>query len=142
MKDVIKVLKEEISVSSKLETPPTSTVPSPKSSPFAIDLKIKSCVDKRLVSAFSDFTSQVAQRIGLNLIRGPGAFAPTYERWTVLSSPFVHKTARTQFERRTHCSGMEIDGIWREEVAAKFIWYLNRHAPNEIELDIKLRERL
>ena len=39
-----KVLKEEISVSSKLETPPTSTVPSPKSSPFAIDLKIKSCV--------------------------------------------------------------------------------------------------
>ena len=80
--------------------------------------------------------------MGLKLMRGPGALPPTYERWTVLSSPFVHKTARTQFERRTHCSAMEIDGIWREEVGAKFIWYIKSHAPNEIDLQIKVRERV
>ena len=138
------MVKEEIAISSKLELTPTPTpTPTPTHvSPFAVDLKIRSCVDKRLVGSFTDFTSQVALKMGLALKRGPGAFPPTYERWTVLSSPFVHKTARTQFERRTHCSGMEIDGIWREEVAAKFIWYIKTHTPNEVELEITLRERL
>lgn len=143
MKEAIKIIKEEVSAANSLKTtvisePTLSTA----LSPYAVDLKIKSCVDKRLVTAFTDFTTQVIQKVGLNLKRGPANFPPTHENWTVLSSPFVHKTARTQFERRTHCSGMEIDGIWREEVASKFIWYLKRHVPNEIDLEIKLKERL
>lgn len=146
MKEVIKVLKDEIALASSVKADihiPTSTPTVPATlSPFAIDLKINSCVNKRLVGSFTDFTSQVAQKMGLTLTRGPGTFAPTYENWTILSSPFVHKTARTQLERRTHGSGMEIDGIWKEEVAAKFIWYIKTHTPNEIELDITLRERL
>lgn len=142
MKDVIKVLKDEIAISSLKPAGKAAAATEAALSPFAVDLKIKSCVNKRLVSSFADFTSQVAHKMGLTLTRGPGAFAPTYESWTVLSSPFVHKTARTQLERRTHSSGMEIDGIWREEVAAKFIWYIKTHTPNEIELEIKVRERL
>lgn len=110
-------------------------------SPFAVELNIKSCVDKRLVSSFTDFVSQAAQLIGLKISRGPAPLKPTLDQWTVLSSPFVHKTARTQFERRNFGSAMKIDGIWREEVAAKFIWYLKQHVPNEVELDIKFTER-
>lgn len=116
-------------------------MPAATLSPFAIELEIKSCVDKRLVAAFSDFATKTATEIGIEVTRGPSALQPTYDRWTVLSSPFVHKTARTQFERRTHGRAMKFEGIWNEDVCSKFIWYLNRHVPNEVELSLNLLER-
>lgn len=137
---MIKAIKDEIS--KKPEKLKNQSVRFATASPFAIELEIKSCVDKRLVAAFSDFAAASASEMGFELTRGPAALQPSYDRWTVLSSPFVHKTARTQFERRTHGRAMRIEGIWGEEVGAKYIWYLNRHVPNEIELSIKLHERL
>lgn len=141
LKDVIKVIKDEIGKKSKIISKIAVMPAAATSSPFAIELEIKSCVDKRLVAAFTTFAAESATQMGFELTRGPAALQPAYERWTVLSSPFVHKTARTQFERRTHGRAMRIEGIWREEVGAKYIWYLNRHVPNEIELSIKLHER-
>ena len=139
MKDVIKLIKDEIK--RKPEIIKNAPIPPASASPFAIELEIKSSVDKRLVSAFCDFAVDSATQMGMELTRGPAALQPTYDRWTVLSSPFVHKTARTQFERRTHGRAMRVEGIWKEEVVAKYIWYLNRHVPNEVELSIKLHER-
>ncbi len=134
------MIKDEIKRKSS-EIVATETGPAATLSPFAIELEIKSCVDKRLVAAFSEFATKTASEIGFGVTRGPSALQPTYDRWTVLSSPFVHKTARTQFERRTHGRAMKFEGIWTEEVCSKFIWYLNRHVPNEVELSIKLLER-
>lgn len=110
-------------------------------SPYAVELSILSCVDKRLVAAFTDFASESARLMGLTLARGPAPLRPTLDQWTVLSSPFVHKTARTQFERRWHGARVGVDGIWGEGVGAKYIWYLKQHCPNEVELEIKLHER-
>ena len=133
------MIKDEIT---RTEIPKNGIITSSSAaSPFAIELEIKSCVDKRLVAAFTDFAATSASEMGFEIGRGPAALQPAYDSWTVLSSPFVHKTARTQFERRTHGRVMRIEGIWREEMGAKYIWYLNRHVPNEVELQIKFNER-
>ena len=153
LKDVIKVIKDEIKLTAKnnsnqkivnnnpkIDTNNTNILTS-QESPYAVELEIRSCVDKRLVSAFTCFAVSSANIMGLKLSRGPAPLEPKYDRWTVLSSPFVHKTARTQFERREHCRVLKIEGIWREDVAAKFVWYLKRHVPNEVTLGITLHER-
>ena len=132
------MIKDEIT---RKEIPKNGIITSASASPFAIELEIKSCVDKRLVAASTDFAATSASEMGFEIGRGPAALQPAYDSWTVLSSPFVHKTARTQFERRTHGRVMRIEGIWREEMGAKYIWYLNRHVPNEVELQIKFNER-
>lgn len=144
LKEVIKVVKDEISAATKANLKKSSAstkISTEQKSPFAVELEIKSCVDKRLVSAFTSFSCEAAKLMGLTLSRGPATLEPKYDRWTVLSSPFVHKTARTQFERREHCQVMKFEGIWAEEAAAKFIWYLKRHVPNEVEIGIRVHER-
>lgn len=144
LKDVIKVVKDEITLSSKISKKNSNTKTENNSvamSPYAIELEIKSCVDKRLVSSFTSFACKAAEFMGFTLSRGPAPLEPKYDRWTVLSSPFVHKTARTQFERREHCHVVTFEGLWGEEAASKFVWYLKRHVPNEIELGIKMHER-
>lgn len=55
------------------------------------------------------------------------------QRWTVLSSPFAHKTARTQFEKRTSRYRINIVGIDKEGITlAK--WYFTLNAPPTVQI--------
>ena len=141
LKEVIKIIKDEISAVKNGFKVENSLAKKTSESPYALDLDICSSVDRRLVSGFSEFASKAVQAMGMTLAAGPSVFEPKIERWTVLSSPFVHKTARTQFERRVHRQSMRIEGIWSEQICSKLIWYLRRNSPNEIELNITLTER-
>ena len=137
-------MKDEISISSfpaAVEHCKNNAIKR-KSSPFALDLEINSCVDKRLVAAFSGFVVETVKALGMEVSKGPAPLAPKITRWTVLSSPFVHKTARTQLERREHGNALRIDGVWGEEIGAKLVWYLRKHVPNELELSLKFIERI
>lgn len=120
----------------------TSSKSDSLNSPFALSVEVRSCVNKRLVEAFTAFAQESAKKLGFTITSGPSVQPPEISRWTVLSSPFVHKTARTQFERREHATRLRFDGIWREEICAKFVWYLKRHVPNEVELDLNVIERV
>jgi ribosomal protein S10 len=55
------------------------------------------------------------------------------KRWTLLSSPFAHKTARTQFERRLSVYSVKFTGIDKEgRIQAK--WYLTKNAPPPVQI--------
>lgn len=54
-------------------------------------------------------------------------------RWTVLSSPFAHKTARTQFEKRCIRYNIKYAGI-DEEGSALAKWYFLLHAPPTVQI--------
>lgn len=62
------------------------------------------------------------------------------KRWTVLSSPFVHKKARTQFERRRYFRDIAIYDV-SSEGCKRLAWYFWRNAPPGINMDIEI-ERL
>lgn len=141
----MKVIKDEMSLSAKLAASSdsaSSTTMRTVKSPFAVSVQVRSSVNKRLVEAFTAFTMEAAKKLGISVSSGPASLPPSIFRWTVLSSPFVHKTARTQLERREHEKAVQFEGIWNEEICAKFLWYLKRHVPNEVELILKVTERV
>lgn len=61
------------------------------------------------------------------------------QKWSVLSSPHVHKTAWTQFERRTFGRAFAIYGM-HPEVIPKYIWYTEQHAPPDTWLECYIHE--
>jgi small subunit ribosomal protein S10 len=66
-------------------------------------------------------------------VHGPIPLPTRIERYTVLSSPFVNKTARQQFEIRTHKRLIDI-----VEATAKTIEALNKlNLPAGVEIKIK-----
>lgn len=50
------------------------------------------------------------------------------KKWTVLSSPHVHKTSRDQFERRTHTNMISIYDMTDQNVS-RIAWYIQLHMP-------------
>ncbi|PJF19921.1 hypothetical protein PSACC_00264 [Paramicrosporidium saccamoebae] len=68
-----------------------------------------------------------------------GALPTRIQRWSVLSSPHVHKTAWTQLERRVHRRVFGVYGM-HEEVIPKFIWYVERHAPPDMKLEFSIHD--
>jgi small subunit ribosomal protein S10 len=95
-----------------------------------------------LLDPFVGFVRHVADATGLRLVRGPAPLPTAIERWTVLSSPFVHKTARTQFERRTHRRVLLLAGIHDRSVLERLTWYLGRHVPVDVQLRLTAIEHL
>ena len=66
-------------------------------------------------------------------VHGPIPLPTRIERYTVLSSPFVNKKARQQFEIRTHKRVIDI-----VEATAKTIEALNKlNLPGGVEIKIK-----
>lgn len=93
-----------------------------------------------LLSAFANFTLFARNALGGN---GPGirALKTSFERWSVLSSPHVHKTAFTQFERRTHERVVMVGGL-EGELRRRLIWYLKRNAPPDISMEFRLHDHI
>ncbi len=127
------------------ELPPLSQTKlasvSPKSqSKFALSFKFKTCTKPLLLEAFQSALYRGLTAAALGPIHRFSS--PTkLEKWTVLSSPFVHKTARTQFERRTAEKGLQMEGIETEECRERIIWWVKRIVPDDVELEIQVHER-
>jgi small subunit ribosomal protein S10 len=61
--------------------------------------------------------------------------------WTVLKSPFAHKTAQENFERRIHKRAIK---AWDAdmEVINRWVWFLRKHRMHEVGMRITRWERV
>lgn len=91
-----------------------------------------------LLDAFASFVLETREAVGGT---GTGMRTPrmAVQKWSVLSSPHVHKTAWTQFERRTHERVLQIRGLGGE-LARRMIWYLQQHAPPDVRIKCTMYE--
>ncbi len=77
-----------------------------------------------------------AKRTG-SIVRGPIPLPTRIERYTVLSSPYIHKKSRQQFEVRTHKRLVDII-----QATAKTIEALNKLSlPAGVDIKIKATNR-
>ncbi len=89
-----------------------------------IRIKLKA-YDHKLLDASAADIVETAKRTGAR-VSGPIPLPTKINRWTVLRSPFVNKTAREQFEMRTHKRLLDIleptqqtlDALMRLDLAA------------------------
>jgi small subunit ribosomal protein S10 len=93
-----------------------------------------------LLDAFSTFAREASTKMG-GLCPAPSTPPIQFERWTVLASPHVHKTARTQFERRTHTRLLQVSNL-HPELVSKLVWYLRQHSPPDVMVDYRLHSYL
>jgi ribosomal protein S10 len=85
-----------------------------------------SSFDRDYVNMTSDFASKVLRLLGLE--PRINCCGTKIRKWTVLSSPFAHKTARTQFESRIYSKGISFShpSTFNYDL---FAWYLSQNAP-------------
>jgi len=103
-----------------------------------IGLKMQG-LDAVLIDAYSQFCLRAASLMGAWVGEGSRGLPTRMERWSVLSSPHVHKTAWTQFERRTYNRQLSIGGL-HSSLVSKYIWYIQRHAPPDVSLHADIHE--
>lgn len=89
-----------------------------------------------LLDAFSTFAREASTKMG-GLCPAPSTPPIQFERWTVLASPHVHKTARTQFERREHSRLLQVSNL-HPELVPKLVWYLRQHSPPDVKVDCRI----
>ncbi|KAJ2782923.1 mitochondrial 37S ribosomal protein rsm10 [Coemansia javaensis] len=76
---------------------------------------------------YMDFCRKAAYHMGV-VCAGPVPMPTVVRRWTVLKSPFVHKSSMEVFERRTHKRVLFVRDT-HPEVAAKWLEYINANIP-------------
>lgn len=97
-----------------------------------IRIKIKA-FDHKVIDETSKLIIDTAERTGA-IIAGPIPLPTKIEKFTVNKSTFVHKTAREQFEMRTHTRLIDI-----RETTPKTIESLsNLSLPAGVEIEIKM----
>lgn len=109
--------------------------PSPKTMDIKLSLVGSDC---SMLDAFARFCINSGRAVGAHL-PGPTPLPLRTQKWTVLSSPHVHKTAWTQLERRTHSRALRVYGI-TGELLRRYIWYLQQHCPPDVQLECQLHE--
>jgi len=99
-----------------------------------IRIKIKS-FDHKVIDESSKLIIDTAERTGA-IVAGPIPLPTKIEKFTVNKSTFVHKTAREQFEIRTHSRLIDIS-----ETTPKTIESLSNLAlPAGVEIEIKMMQ--
>jgi small subunit ribosomal protein S10 len=97
-----------------------------------IRIKIRS-FDHKVIDETSKLIIETAERAG-SIVAGPIPLPTKIEKFTVNKSTFVHKTAREQFEMRTHSRLIDIS-----ETTPKTIDSLsNLSLPAGVEIEIKM----
>lgn len=101
-----------------------------------MQLTIRS-VDREMVYIFSSFIKKTINNAGGLTVDGASSI---YElkRWTVLSSPFVHKKARTQFEKRINPRSLQIFNM-DHNLCKTILWYIYRNSPPNIDMTAHIR---
>lgn len=103
-----------------------------------------------LLDAFTTFCNKSALSLGIRKVKGPISFPRHIQKWSTLSSPFIHKRAWTQLERRTFKRGIIlVDPLLhshKEEDSSglleHYIWYIQKHSPPDIHIFYNLKEEL
>lgn len=92
-----------------------------------------SAFSKAYIGIYADFIKRTIHNSGGICLEHR---LPKYElkRWTVLSSPFIHKKARSQFERRTYKRILNVYNI-NGDGCQKLVWYICRNSPPGIKID-------
>lgn len=90
-------------------------------------------VNHELLSIYNSFIKKTIINAG-GLSRQISIKRYELKRWTVLSSPFVHKKARTQFERRIYPSTLEVYNLDKEKCKT-LLWYIMRNSPPNIDIE-------
>lgn len=129
LSDVISCIKSQISHD---ETLILTNCEKPKIKHKSLDITLEGR-DSGILDAFSKFIQATSESFG-GICGNPYVPAVRFEKWTVLSSPHVHKTARTQFERRTHKRQLIVHDL-HVELVPRMIWYLRQHAPPDVKVD-------
>lgn len=106
-----------------------------------------------LLDAFTTFCNKTALSLGIDKVKGPISFPRHIQKWSTLSSPFIHKKAWTQLERRTFKRGLilidpSLHSRQRQNIAAggndglleHYIWYIQKHSPPDIHIFYNLKE--
>lgn len=93
-----------------------------------------------LLDAFTSFVLETRTSIG-GFGMGATPLRMEVQKWSVLSSPHVHKTAWTQLERRSHGRVVQMKGL-SGELARRIIWYLQQHAPPDVQMECEMHEYL
>ncbi|KAI9503223.1 ribosomal protein S10 domain-containing protein [Coemansia spiralis] len=87
---------------------------------------------------YMDFAIRAAYHMGIP-IAGPVSMPVQIRRWTVLKSPFVHKSSMEVFERRTHKRVLILYDA-NPEVVKKWLDYINENIPVGIGMKYWLTE--
>lgn len=100
----------------------------------SIEFQLRS-IDRIMLDAYSKFITLTTQNMG-GIANNPTSLPRQIERWTVLSSPFVHKTSRTQFERRTHERLVQCFNL-HDELVGRLLWYVRMNAPPDVDISAR-----
>lgn len=104
-----------------------------------VDVRIKG-YSQMLVDAYARLCSNTGTLLECN-VSGPMPLKRHIQRWSILSSPHVHKTAWTQFERRQHSQRVLLEHI-HPDLVRPYLWYIQQHLPPDVQFDCVIRERL
>ena len=91
-----------------------------------------------MLDVYARFCILVGRHLGFSL-PGPKPLPRRIQKWSVLSSPFAHKTAFTQFERRTHGRLLRASG-GDAELGKRFIWYLGQNCPPDVQMEFHMHD--
>lgn len=98
-----------------------------------VRIKLKS-FDQKLIDNAARQIVEIGQNFGVEVI-GPIPLPTEIHRYTVNRSPFVHKSAREQFEMRIHKRLIEFS-----KVTPKIVESLQTlNLPSGIDIEIKLK---
>lgn len=104
----------------------------PKSEKQRIRIKLKA-YDNKIIDQSAKQIIDTAVRTGAN-VAGPIPLPTSKNKYTVLSSPFVHKDAREQFEMRTHKRLIDIT----EPTPKTIDSLMNLSLPAGVDIEIKM----
>lgn len=135
----IKILQEATATAVRANAA-TSADTATARSRFRMAFTLKTCTQPRLLTPLQD-TLLTALRAA-NLRAASRALPTRIDKWTVLASPFVHKTARSQLERRKAGRSVVVEGVETEECRERLLWWVKRIVPADVELEIEVTERL
>lgn len=97
-------------------------------------IRIRLAYDYALIDRSAQEIVETAKRTGA-VVKGPVPLPTKIERFDVLSSPHVNKTARDQFEIRTHLRLMDIVDPTDKTVDA----LMKLDLPAGVDVEIKLQ---
>jgi ribosomal protein S10 len=108
-----------------------------KSPPKSADVIIRG-LSIPLIDAYATFCRAIGSSMGA-IVPGATSLPTRIQKWSVLSSPHVHKTAFTQLERRVYGRTVKLYGLHPENMS-KFVWYIGQYAPPDVKFECYMHE--
>ena len=98
---------------------------------LSMEVTLMSYTEPLLVEAYSKVLVKMLEDYLKASVRNIKIEKTEKNLWSILSSPFAHKTAFTQFERRCHSRSFQCYNI-DQDVQRRLIWYIEHNAPMDV----------